>query len=145
MTPTDGGRTCEGVTIRVADEVIMSRTKPRPADLRDRAVRLVLYAADRYLSLDVAIKPIAAKLGIGIAQTLPSWVPGISTSRRRLWGANDPAEALIWGYAAMSYSFVRPPRIFVRVIRWAGNGMTWGSSNGARRLSPRPWCERPAL
>jgi transposase len=67
----------------------MSRTKPYPADLRDRAVRLVLQTADQYPSRDAAIKSIAAKLGIGTAQTLRNWVrqaeidtgarPGIST------------------------------------------------------------------
>jgi transposase len=67
----------------------MSRTKPYPADLRDRAVRLVLSTADQYPSRDAAIKSIAAKLGIGTAQTLRNWVrqaeidtgtrPGITT------------------------------------------------------------------
>jgi transposase len=67
----------------------MTRTKPYPADLRDRAVRLVLQTADQYPSRDAAIKSIAAKLGIGTAQTLRNWVrqaeidtgtrPGIST------------------------------------------------------------------
>ncbi len=52
----------------------MSRTKPYPADLRDRAVRLVLQTADQYPSRDAAIKSIAAKLGIGTAQTLRNWV-----------------------------------------------------------------------
>ena len=53
-------------------------------------------------------------------------------------GFNNPAEALTWAYAAVSYSLIRPPRIFVRVIRWAGNGMTFGSSRDARRYSPWP-------
>ena len=52
----------------------MSRTKPYPADLRDRAVRLVLQTTDQYPSRDAAIKSIAAKLGIGTAQTLRNWV-----------------------------------------------------------------------
>ena len=53
-------------------------------------------------------------------------------------GFNNPAEVLTWVYAAVSYSLMRPPRIFVRMIRWAGNGMTVGSSSGARRFSPWP-------
>jgi len=67
----------------------MSRTKPYPADLRDRAVRLALQTADQYPSRDAAIKSIAAKLGIGTAQTLRNWVrqaeidtgarPGVTT------------------------------------------------------------------
>jgi transposase len=66
-----------------------NRTKPYPRDLRERAVRLVLETTDQYPSRDAAIKSIAAKLGIGTAQTLRNWVrqaevdagarPGIST------------------------------------------------------------------
>jgi transposase len=49
-------------------------SKPYPRDLRDRAVRLVLETTDQYPSQDAAIKSIAAKLGIGTAQTLRNWV-----------------------------------------------------------------------
>ena len=49
-------------------------SKPYPRDLRDRAVRLVLETMDQYPSQDAAIKSIAAKLGIGTAQTLRNWV-----------------------------------------------------------------------
>ncbi|WP_157435862.1 hypothetical protein [Actinospica robiniae] len=45
-------------------------SKPYPQDLRDRAVRLVLETKDQYPSEHAAIKSIAAKLGIGTAQTL---------------------------------------------------------------------------
>jgi transposase len=48
--------------------------KPYPQDLRDRAVRLVLETKDQYPSEHAAIKSIAAKLGIGTAQTLTNWV-----------------------------------------------------------------------
>jgi transposase len=51
-----------------------SRTKPYPRDLRDRAVRLVLQTEDQYPSRNAAIKSIAAKLGIGTAQSLRNWV-----------------------------------------------------------------------
>ena len=61
-----------------------------------------------------------------------------SYSCRMPVGFNNPAEALTWAYAAASYSLIRPPRIFVRVIRWAGNGMTFGSSSGASSFSPWP-------
>jgi len=67
----------------------MSNRKPYPADLRDRAVRLVLETEDQYPSRDAAVKSIAAKLGIGTAQSLRNWVrqaevdagarPGVST------------------------------------------------------------------
>jgi transposase len=52
----------------------MSHVKPYPRDLRDRAVRLVLETGDQYPSRDAAIKSIAAKLGIGTAQSLRNWV-----------------------------------------------------------------------
>ena len=68
----------------------MSSRSPYPADLRDRAVRLVLETEDQYPSRDAAIKSIAAKLGIGTAQSLRNWVrqaevdagarPGTSTA-----------------------------------------------------------------
>ncbi len=52
----------------------MSNRKPYPADLRDRAVRLVLETEGQYPSRDAAVKSIAAKLGIGTAQSLRNWV-----------------------------------------------------------------------
>ncbi|WP_372463342.1 IS3 family transposase [Actinospica acidithermotolerans] len=68
----------------------MNKSKPYPRDLRDRAVRLVLETEDQYPSRDAAIKSIAAKLGIGTAQSLRNWVrqaevdagerPGVTTS-----------------------------------------------------------------
>jgi hypothetical protein len=50
-------------------------------------------------------------------------------------------------YAAVSYSLISPPRTRFRRIRsaWAGNGITFGSSSGARRLISAPWWLRPAL
>ena len=82
--------------------------------------------------------------GIGaVAAATGAAAPTVSAGVRDLDGGvgvgfNNPAEALTWAYAAASYSLMRPPRIFVRAIRWAGNGMTSGSSRGARRLSPWP-------
>ena len=68
----------------------MSHVKPYPKDLRDRAVRLVLETEAQYPSRDAAIKSIAAKLGIGTAQSLRNWVrqaeidagarPGVTSS-----------------------------------------------------------------
>ena len=52
----------------------MSNRKPYPADLRERAVRLVLETEGQYPSRDAAVKSIAAKLGIGSAQSLRNWV-----------------------------------------------------------------------
>ena len=48
-------------------------------------------------------------------------------------GFKNPARGLNWGYAAVPYLLMRPPRIFVRVIRGAGNGMTFST----RRLPQR--------
>jgi transposase len=69
---------------------MVNKSKPYPRDLRDRAVRLVLETEDQYPSRDAAIKSIAAKLGIGTAQSLRNWVrqaevdagarPGVTTS-----------------------------------------------------------------
>ena len=44
---------------------------------------------------------------------------GVSTRqyKRKPVGFNNRAGGLSWGYAAASYSLMRPPRIFVRVIR----------------------------
>ena len=60
-------------------------------------------------------------------------------------GFNSSAVVLSWAYAAVSYLLIKPPRIFVRVIRGAGNETTFGSWRGARRFSPWPWCVRPEL
>ena len=48
--------------------------KPYPRDLRGRAVRLVLEIEDQYPTRTVAIRSIAAKLGIGSVESLRNWV-----------------------------------------------------------------------
>jgi transposase len=63
--------------------------KQYPKDLRDRAVRLVVEHRGEYETEYEAIRSIAAKLGIGSAETLRKWVrqsqiddgqrPGVST------------------------------------------------------------------
>jgi transposase len=63
--------------------------KQYPKDLRDRAVRLVAEHCGEYETEYEAIRSIAAKLGIGSAETLRKWVrqsqvdagqrPGVST------------------------------------------------------------------
>lgn len=45
-----------------------------PQELRQRAVRLVLESRDQYDSEWAAMTSIAAKLGIGTAETLRKWV-----------------------------------------------------------------------
>ena len=69
---------------------MVNKSKPYPRDVRDRAVRLVLETAGQYPSRDAAVKSIAAKLGIGTAQSLRNWVrqaevdagerPGVTSS-----------------------------------------------------------------
>ena len=51
-------------------------------------------------------------------------------------GFNNPAEALTWVYAAVAYSLMRPPRIFVRVIHRIANGTggTRVTVAGGRRI-----------
>jgi transposase len=63
--------------------------KQYPAELRQRAVRLVTEQREQYETEWEAIRSIAAKLGIGCAETLRKWVrqaqvdggtrPGVST------------------------------------------------------------------
>jgi transposase len=48
--------------------------KQYPKDLRDRAVRLVIEHRGEYETEYEAIRSIAAKLGIGSAETLRKWV-----------------------------------------------------------------------
>lgn len=69
----------------------MSEGSPRryPAELRSRVVRMVAEVRHDYPSQWAAIESVAAKLGIGTAQTLLSWVrkdqvdsgkrPGVTT------------------------------------------------------------------
>jgi hypothetical protein len=50
-------------------------------------------------------------------------------------------------HPACSYSWISPPSTVRRRIRstGAGNGITFGSSSGARSTMPWPWWERPVL
>ena len=70
-------------------------SKPYPRDLRDRAVRLVLETRDQYPSQDAAIKSIAAKLGIGTAQTLRNWVRQAEVDAGARPGATTEESAAI--------------------------------------------------
>jgi transposase len=67
----------------------MPRKSPYPRELRDRAVRMVAEIRPNYETEYAAITAVAAKLGIGTAETLRKWVrqaqidggrrPGVST------------------------------------------------------------------
>lgn len=52
----------------------MSGSRKYPAGLRERAVRMVAEVRGEYSSEWAAIESVAAKLGIGSAQTLLNWV-----------------------------------------------------------------------
>ena len=52
----------------------MARPSKYPAELRERAVRMVLDSRADYPSEFVAIRSIAGKLGIGSPETLRKWV-----------------------------------------------------------------------
>jgi transposase len=68
----------------------MARTTTYPKELRERAIRLVLETSKEYPTEYEAIRSIAAKLGIGSAETLRKWVrqaqvdsgqrPGVTTA-----------------------------------------------------------------
>ncbi len=80
----------------------MAGSRKYPAELRERAVRMVAEVRDQYGSEWAAIESVAAKLGIGTPQTLLSWVrrdqidagsrPGVSSDMaeelRRLHAEN---------------------------------------------------------
>ena len=51
----------------------MSRPSPYPAELRQRAVRMVAEVRPNYDSEHAAIGAVAQKLGIGTAETLRKW------------------------------------------------------------------------
>jgi transposase len=67
----------------------MSRSKPYPQELRERAVRMVAEVRPNYESDWATITAVAARLGIGTAETLRQWVrqaqvdagrrPGVTT------------------------------------------------------------------
>ncbi|SCL44708.1 transposase [Micromonospora eburnea] len=52
----------------------MAGTKPYPQELRERAVRMVAEVRPNYESDWAAITAVAARLGIGTAETLRKWV-----------------------------------------------------------------------
>ncbi|GGJ59603.1 hypothetical protein GCM10010121_082820 [Streptomyces brasiliensis] len=52
----------------------MARPPPYPAELRERAVRMVAEIRSNYPTEWAAMKAVAAKLGIGSAETVRTWV-----------------------------------------------------------------------
>src|SRR4051795_5977804 len=52
----------------------MARPSPYPPELRERAVRMVAEVRPSYPTEWAAMKAVAAKLGIGAAETVRQWV-----------------------------------------------------------------------
>jgi transposase len=52
----------------------MARPSPYPAELRERAARMVAEVRPNYPTEWAAMKAVAAKLGIGSAETVRTWV-----------------------------------------------------------------------
>lgn len=52
----------------------MARPSPYPPELRERAVRMVAEIRPNYPTEWAAMKAVAAKLGIGTAETMRTWV-----------------------------------------------------------------------
>ncbi|MET7584757.1 transposase [Streptomyces microflavus] len=52
----------------------MARPSPYPPELRERAVRMVAEIRPNYATEWAAMKAVAAKLGIGAAETVRTWV-----------------------------------------------------------------------
>lgn len=52
----------------------MARPSPYPAELRERAVRMVAEVRPNYPTEWAAMKAVAAMLGIGAAETVRTWV-----------------------------------------------------------------------
>src|SRR5690242_9669054 len=52
----------------------MARPSPYPVELRERAVRMVAEVRPNYPTEWAATKAVAAKLGIGFAETVRTWV-----------------------------------------------------------------------
>lgn len=99
----------------------MAGSRKYPAELHERAVRMVAEVRDQYSSEWAAIESVATKLGIGTPQTLLSWVrrdqidsgtrPGVSSDmaeelrrlraeNRELKRANDILKSASTFFAA---------------------------------------------
>jgi len=72
----------------------MSRSSSYPAELRQRAVRMVAEVRPNYESDWAAITAVAQKLGIGTAETLRKWVrqAQVDTGQRGGVSTDESAE-----------------------------------------------------
>jgi len=71
----------------------MAGTKPYPQELRERAVRMVAEVRPNYESDWAAITAVAARLGIGTAETLRKWVRQAQVDDGRRSGVTSEESA----------------------------------------------------
>ncbi|WP_145887982.1 IS3 family transposase [Streptomyces sp. BK340] len=73
----------------------MARPSPYPAELRERAVRMVAEVRPNYPTEWAAMKAVAAKLGIGAAETVRTWVRKAEVDAGRRPGTTSEEAAEI--------------------------------------------------
>ena len=73
----------------------MARPSPYPAELRERAVRMVAEVRPNYPTEWAAMKAVAAKLGIGAAETVRTWVRKAEVDAGRRPGVTSDETAEI--------------------------------------------------
>jgi transposase len=73
----------------------MTRRSPYPPELRERAVRMVGEVQESYKSQWAAIEAVAAKLGIGCAETLRIWVRQAEVDTGQRVGVSSEEQAEI--------------------------------------------------
>src|SRR4051812_2328228 len=73
----------------------MARPSPYPPELRERAVRMVTEIRPNYPTEWAAMKAVAAKLGIGAAETVRTWVRKTEVEAGRLPGVTSEESAEI--------------------------------------------------
>ena len=73
----------------------MARPSPYPPELRERAVRMVAELRPNYPTEWAAMKAVAAKLGVGAAETVRTWVRKAEvTVGRRPGTTSEEAEEI---------------------------------------------------
>ncbi|MFI2615365.1 transposase [Streptomyces sp. NPDC018584] len=73
----------------------MARPSPYPAELRERAVRMVAEVGSNYPTEWAAMKAVAAKLGIGSAETVRTWVRKAEVDAgQRPWVTSEEAAEI---------------------------------------------------
>jgi transposase len=73
----------------------MARPSPYPPELRERAVRMVTEIRPNYPTEWAAMKAVAAKLGIGAAETVRTWVRKTEVEAGRRPGVTSEESAEI--------------------------------------------------